>query len=320
MSVVDINSSISPVREWINCIHTGDTRSLLRSMPGGLVDLSFWSPPYYVGKKYEEHLSFEGWKELIKEVICEHARVMRSGGFMVINMSDILCFSDPDMPRYMANNIRNKKVPITRKDVLEAKLENPSANRYELAKILGCSEQTIQRRLEHNNVRGGKQVPATKVLLTSGMLQQWSESVGLYLYDRRIWRKDPCWANSRWHSNSYRAVDEFEYIFMFWKPGIIDIDRSRLTNDEWAKWGSRGIWDIKSIQRNGRHESEFPEMLAERVIRLLSDPGDVVIDPFVGSGTTTAVAHRLGRRYIGIDRLSEYTSLATERTNEASTY
>lgn len=305
-------------KSYINKIHVGDSREVLHSLPASSVDLSFWSPPYFVGKNYEAHLTFQDWQDLIHGVIVEHARAMKSGAFMVINIADILCFVDNEMPRYMANNISNKKVTITREDVLRAVNENPGANRYELAKILGCSEQTIQRRIEHNNVRGGKNTAGTKVFLVGGLLQEWAESVGLYLYDRRIWHKDPCWANSRWHSNSYRAVDEFEYLYVFWKPGIVDIDRNRLKKNEWAEWGSRAVWNIRSIQRNGRHECEFPEMLAERVIRLYSDPGDVVLDPFVGSGTTTAMAKKLKRKYIGIDRLKEYAKIAEARTNETT--
>src|SRR3990167_306766 len=141
---------------WLNKIHVGDSRSVLRSMPADIVDLSFWSPPYFVGKEYEAHLSFQDWKNLIRDVIKEHARVMKNGAFMVVNIADILCFVDAEMPRYMANNISNKKSPVTRADVMKAKKQHPDANRNELAKILGCSEQTIQRRAEHNNVRGGK--------------------------------------------------------------------------------------------------------------------------------------------------------------------
>ncbi|CBE68393.1 MAG: site-specific DNA-methyltransferase [Candidatus Methylomirabilis oxygeniifera] len=300
----------------VNRIYTGDSIAVLRSFPAASIDLSFWSPPYFVGKNYEAHLTFQQWQELLRGVIVEHARVMKSGSFMVINISDILCFTDTEMPRYMANNISNKKIAITREDVLAAMKKHPKASRYELAKLFGCSEQTIQRRAEHNNVRGGKYEAGTKVFVVGGLLQGWAESVGLYLYDRRIWHKDPCWANSRWHSNSYRAVDEFEYLYVFWKPGIIDVDRNRLKKNEWAEWGSRGVWNIRSVQRNGRHECEFPEMLAERVIRLFSDPGDVVIDPFVGSGTTTRMAHKLKRKYIGIDRLKKYTKLAESRTRE----
>ena len=301
---------------WLNRIHIGDARTVLQSMPAEIVDLSFWSPPYFVGKEYEAHLTFTDWQHLIRDVVKGHARVLKSGAFMVVNIADILCFVDNEMPRFMANNISNKRSPVTVDDVRKAKSENPSANRHEIASILGCSEQTVQRRSEHNNVRGGKGTAGTRVLLVGGMLQDWALGAGLYLYDQRVWHKDPCWANSRWHSNSYRAVDEFEHLYVFWKPGIVNVDRDRLEKKEWAEWGSRGVWNIRSVQRNNRHECEFPEMLAERVIRLLSDKGGVVLDPFVGSGTTTAVAHRLKRKYVGIERLKKYAKIAEARTND----
>jgi site-specific DNA-methyltransferase (adenine-specific) len=302
-------------QDWFNRMYTGDAREIIRTLPEGSVDLSFWSPPYFVGKKYEAHLTFSGWQDLLCGVIKEHARVLRAGAFMVVNINDILCFVDPNMPRFQADNISNKKVAISREDILKVKNKHPHANRYELAKLLGCSEQTIQRRLEDNNVRGGKQSSATKVFVVGGLLQQWAETAGLYLYDRRIWHKDPCWANSQWHSNSYRAVDEYEYLYVFYSPGIVKVNRKRIEANEWAEWGSRAVWHIRSVRCNNRHECEFPEMLAERVIRLFSDAGDVVMDPFVGSGTTTAMARKLGRKYIGIDRLARYTALAENRTN-----
>ena len=302
--------------DWVNRILTGDARDVLKSLPPESVDLSFWSPPYYVGKSYEKHLSFNDWQVLLRDVVCCHRDVLRCGGFMVVNIADILCFPDPDMPRYQADNVRGKKNGVTRQQVLEAKIKNPNANRHELASMLGCSEQTIQRRMEHNNVRGGKSSSSTKVLLTGNMVVEWAELAGLYLYDQRIWHKDPSWANSRWHSLSYRAVDEFEHLYVFWKPGITKYDRSRLTDVEWSDWGSRGVWRIPSVARNNRHEAEFPEELARRVIRLYSPDGGVVIDPFVGTGTTTSVARKLGRLWFGIDKVPDYTELAVRRTND----
>ena len=145
------------------------------------------------------------------------------------------------------------------------------------------------------------------------MLAEWAECAGLYLYDRRIWHKDPCWANSRWHSSSYRAVDEFEHLYIFWKPGVVEFDRHQLEAGEWADWGSRAVWQIRSVQRNDRHEAEFPEELAARVIRLFSPQNGLVIDPFVGSGTTAFVAKNLGRRWLGIDADPAAVEIATER-------
>ena len=294
-----------------------DSRLYLRELTHESVDLSFWSPPYFVGKSYERDWTFEQWARVISDVINAHAEVIKPGGFMVINIGDILCFPDESIPKFQADNIRRKKVRITKDDVLAVKAAHPSANRHELAALLGCSEQTVQRRLEDNNVRGGKTSKQTKIVLTGCMVADWAAESGFHLYDQRIWRKDPCWANSRWHSNSYRAVDEFEHIYVFWRPGITEYDRERLTRKEWTEWGSRGIWDIRSVRRNDRHEAEFPEELARRVIRLFSPPGGLVLDPFVGTGTTTAVAKSLGRRWVGVDIDPEYVLMARERTDDS---
>ena len=310
-SIAAMEKPVSP----FNRIVTGDARKVLASLPRESVDLSFWSPPYYVGKSYERHLSFSDWQNLIGEVIHQHQGVLREGGFLAVNIADILCFPDPDMPRFQANNVNGKKNGVTRDQILRTLEECPGSSRHELAKMLGCSEQTIQRRLEHNNVRGGKKATSTKILLTGNMVAEWAERAGLYLYDQRIWHKDPCWVNSRWHSNSYRAVDEFEHVYVFWKPGITEYERIRLTDQEWAEWGSRGVWRIASVRRNDRHEAEFPEQLAERMIRLFSPEKGTVIDPFVGTGTTTTVAKRLGREWLGIDAQAKYTRIARKRTN-----
>lgn len=298
-----------------NRILTGDASTVMATMPKNSIDLSFWSPPYHVGKSYEQSQTFEDWKNMLWRVMGEHARVLRPGCFMVVNIGDILCFQDPDMPGFQANNMRGKKVNVTRRDILAVKREHPDMNRYELARLLGCSEQTIQRRLEHNNVRGGKSSVPTKILLTGSMLAGMAEECGLYLYDKRIWHKDPCWVNSQWHSVSYRAVDEFEHIYVFWKPGITNYDRDRLAPDEWAEWGSRGVWNIKSVRSNTRHDAEFPEQLAERVIKLFSPSNGTVLDPFVGTGTTTTVAKKLGRKWLGIDIDPMNVLMSTERTH-----
>ncbi len=306
-----------PSLDSFNRIMTGDARNILKKLPPDSIDLSLWSPPYHVGKSYEKGWTLDDWQSLIRDVIACHARILKPAGFLVVNIADILCFADPAMPKFQADNLNGKKHKVTREDVLKAKQEHPEANRYQLAEILGCSEQTIQRRLENNNVRGGKHQTATRVLLTGGMVTEWAESVGLYLYDRRIWHKDPCWANSRWHSTSYRAVDEFEHLYVFWKPGIVSYDRNRLAAAEWSEWGSRAVWKLASVRCNHRHEAEFPESLVERVVRLYSPEKGVVIDPFVGSGTTTAVAKRLGRQWLGIDISHQFTNMARKRTNEA---
>ena len=296
-----------------NDVHCGDARDLLGQVAPDSVALSFWSPPYFVGKSYERELSFGDWRDLLSEVVSLHYRVIAPGGFLAINIADILAFADPHMPRIQGDNVSTKRSKVTRGDVLEAKRRHPGYNRHQLAALLGCSEQTIQRRLEDNNVRGGKYEVQRKVKLVGGLVEAWGDEAGFYLYDRRAWVKDPAWENSRWHSLSYRSVDEFEYVYVFWKPGITVVDRSRLDKREWAEWGSRGVWTIPSVRSNEEHEAQFPEELARRVIRLFSAPGDLVLDPFVGSGTTAAVAAAEGRRYLGFELVPAYAELAARR-------
>jgi DNA modification methylase len=298
----------------INEIHHGDCRELLPLIEKNSIACSVWSPPYFLGKQYETYLAtFEDWKTLIRSVISLHFDIIRPGAFLVVNIADILCFDDPDMPKIQAENIDRRRSAITREDVLDAKAKYPGYNRNALAAVLGCSEQTIDRRLNGNNIRGGKYANQTRVKLVGGLIEEWGSQAGFYLYDRRIWMKDAAWENSKWASLSYRAVDEFEYVYIFWKPGITTVRRDKLTSQEWSEWGSRAVWQIPSVRANDDHEAKFPVELPRRIIELFTDPNDVVLDPFMGSGTTAEAAVIEGRRYIGIEKSAEYVKLARKR-------
>jgi DNA modification methylase len=63
---------------------------------------------------------------------------------------------------------------------------------------------------------------------------------------------------------------------------------------------------------NKNHSAAFPQSLPEWFIKLLTDPGDTVLDPFVGSGTTLKAAHKLGRHAMGIDALEEYCEMSRQ--------
>jgi site-specific DNA-methyltransferase (adenine-specific) len=296
-----------------NNIYCGDARDLLPLIAPNSVALSIWSPPYYVGKEYEAHLTFDDWQNLLAMVIQLHFPVLRPGGFLVINIADILVFRDPSMPRVQAEAIQRRRSPVTREDVLRAMAEHPGYNRYQIAALLGCSEQTVDRRLNGNNIRGGKYGAQTRVKIVGGLIEQWALDAGFYPYDRRIWVKDAAWENSQWHSLSYRAVDQFEYLYFFWKPGITRFDRSRLSPEEWADWGSLAVWEFPSVRANDDHEAKFPVELPLRVIRLLTDAGDTVLDCFMGSGTTAIAAMSAKRQYLGIELDKKYVTLARKR-------
>lgn len=311
------NENLSESYLQINKIYLGDSRILMKQIEPNSIGVSVWSPPYHVGKSYEQGQSYSEWCDMLEQVIKNHYEVLKPGGFLVVNIGDILVFPDEQMPKIQAPNVTMRKSSVTTEQVLEAQKLHPEYNRYQLAKLLGCSEQTIHRRQLGNNIRGGKYSTQTRVKIVGGLLEKMAHEAGLYMYDRRIWIKDPAWANCNWTSNSYRSVDEFEYLYIFWKPGETVVDRKRIKKDEWAEWGSRGVWSIRSVSRNDDHESKFPLELPRRVIRLLSEPGDTILDCFMGSGTTAVAAILENRNYIGIDKEHKSVTLAQLNTDKA---
>lgn len=83
-------------------------------------------------------------------------------------------------------------------------------------------------------------------------------------------------------------------------------------------------WNVSRVcgtfkEREGWHGCQMPMGVLDRVIKAASNPGDLVLDPFNGSGTTCVSAALLGRRYIGIDQSNEYVAYARKRLEHALT-
>ena len=79
----------------------------------------------------------------------------------------------------------------------------------------------------------------------------------------------------------------------------------------------RTVWSIAATppdeKKFGRHPTQKPLALLERIITASTKEGDVIFDPFMGSGTTGVAAIKLGRKFVGIDNTKEYCNLAERR-------
>jgi len=107
-----------------------------------------------------------------------------------------------------------------------------------------------------------------------------------------------------------------EYIIIFskgdWKLEG-DSELSDMTKEEFCEY-TLSTWFISPETRKiAGHPASFPEELVKRLVKLFSYRGDIVLDPFNGTGTTTYVAKKLARKYIGIDISEDYCSFAKER-------
>jgi site-specific DNA-methyltransferase (adenine-specific) len=113
---------------------------------------------------------------------------------------------------------------------------------------------------------------------------------------------------------------DYEFILIFRKHGKQPRvnketkERSRLTKEEWNQYFA-GHWNFPG-EKQDRHLAMFPEELPRRLIRMFSFVGDTVLDPFLGSGTTSSAAMKLGRNSVGYEINEDFLSSISKRLGE----
>lgn len=113
--------------------------------------------------------------------------------------------------------------------------------------------------------------------------------------------------------------NDFEHILMLRKPGgyrttsMLQKALSMLQREEMEEW-QRPFWsDIRGASLSRGHPAPYPTELAERLIRMYSFAGDLILDPFAGSGTTAVAAMRCGRNSLSVEVEPTYIALAAQR-------
>jgi len=134
---------------------------------------------------------------------------------------------------------------------------------------------------------------------------------GWYLRAEIIWNKPNCQPESV----KDRPTRSHEYVFLFSKSEQYFYDYKAMRGPNGRNL--RSVWDIHTKPYPGAHFATFPDTLVGPCLALGSRPGDLVLDPFIGSGTTGLVALRGKRRFVGIELNPEYLRIAEERLNGA---
>lgn len=119
-----------------------------------------------------------------------------------------------------------------------------------------------------------------------------------------------------WKSASNPSIrNTREYILIFskqdWK--LESTEKSDLTTDEFTEYTLSTWFITPETKKLGGHPCPYPRELAKRIIKLYSFPGQIILDPFSGTGTTLVVAKQYNRHYIGIDNSKKYCEYARER-------
>jgi site-specific DNA-methyltransferase (adenine-specific) len=247
--VLSVELPTIQIDSWADRIYNQTSEAM--PIPDNSVALAFTSPPYNVGKDYDDNMTLEEYLGLIKRVGQDVYRVLKPGGRYIINI---------------ANLGRKPYIPL-------------HSYFYQVHSEIGF-------------------LPMGEIIWQKGKGASGSCAWG-------SWRS----------AKSPRLRDLHEYLLVFTKQGFSRPDKgeSDLSAEEFME-STLSIWQIQpeSAKKVG-HPAPFPVELAKRVIKLYSYIDDVILDPFMGSGTTCVAAKNNDRHYIGFDISPEYCQIANER-------
>lgn len=241
----------------LNVIYNHDSRNM-HHLPDNSIHLMITSPPYNVGKEYDDDLTIEGYKLLLADVLSETFRVLVEGGRACINI---------------ANVGRSPYLPL------------------------------------------------------HSYLIEIADKLGFFMRGEIIWDKGAsagvscAWGS--WQSASNPTLrDVHEYILIFCKNtfGRHPIKQNTIGRDDFIEC-TKSIWRFNATSaKKAGHPAPFPLELPLRLIHLYSYAGDIVLDPFMGSGTTGIAAIKTNRKFIGYEISKEYVELSKKRIDETEEF
>jgi len=225
---------------------------IMEELPDYSAHLMVTSPPYNVTKEYDDDLSLDEYRGLLRRVFSETYRVLATGGRACVNI---------------ANLGRKPYIPL--------------------------HSYIIQDMIE----------------------------IGFLMRGEIIWNKaassSPSTAWGSWQSAANPTLrDIHEYILVFSKESFSRKKEDKtdtMTRDEFLEF-TKSVWTFgaESAKRVG-HPAPFPVDLPHRLIHLYTFKGDIVLDPFMGSGSTGIAAVKTERYYVGYDINKDYIKLAESR-------
>lgn len=271
----------------LNKVYLGDSTQLALELDKESIDCCITSPPYFGLREYGSGEEEIGREETITDFIENLAllffriqQAMKITGSLWVNIADSYNSSGPkDNKQYFKNN--------------------PEKKTHQLS---------IVRRAHTSELPIGAKMGIPYRLRLRLNADGWVSIQDI------IWKKPA--ANPFTGKNRYRC--EHEYLFHFVKDPkkhYFDQTPGKTTNITGQEILIGDIWDIPQ-QANKEHVASFPDKLVAIPMLSTTKPGDLVLDPFMGSGTTGKVAKRHGRNYIGFELNPKYHTLS-ERNIDA---
>lgn len=346
--MISVQEYISDKTLSAPCFVQGDALRVLARLPNDCIDCVVTSPPYYMKRQYLGggiglEATYQEYIEDLLAIVRQVYRVLKPTGSFWLNMGD--SYKDKQLlniPYRVAIRMQDEQKWILRNTVVWDKVKGAMSQSKD---SLGCEYEplfhfvkkkngyyydadAVRKKPRSAHVKNGAVVSATGV---SGVR-----------YRRKIELSTELTQEQK--KNAYQALDG---VLERLKKGelsdfrmVIKGAAQRVTNGDTAHLSGRAkelqdkgfyflfydpngsmisdVWQIIPEDTQGRklHFAPFPEDLVKTPIVLTCPPQGIVLDPFVGTGTTSYVAVQMHRRSIGIDMAQEYLELASDRCSE----
>lgn len=323
--------------EWLNRVHFGDCLETLRRMPDGIVNTCVTSPPYFGLRDYGHpgqiglEASPDEFVQRLVDVFREVRRVLRDDGTAWVNMGDSYAGSRQgpqgeastlagnghqgggpkrrDVPRPMVASRRRDDEPIPRSDVRVAGLKPKDliGVPWRLAFALQADGWWLRQDIIWAKPNPMPESVTDRCTKAHEYIFLLSKS-GRYYFDHGAIREESLEARGHGNIKPVRAL-----------PGERDSGENANIRDSLHKIGPRelrnrrSVWTVGTKPYAGAHFAVFPPDLIEPCILAGAPAGGVVLDPFMGSGTTAEVATRLGRQWIGCELNPDFGPLQRQR-------
>ena len=294
---------------WLDRIICGDARHM-DEVPDAAVQLVITSPPYNVAKDYSDHndnLSLDQYVNLLNAIWRECYRVLAPGGRLCVNVANT------DRKPYLSLvSVIDEQLRLSGQTWLHrghiiwdkgasagistawgsfGRASNPTLRDVHEYITVWSKDQLKLEDGGETGVSGNQFVAWTRsIWRPEELLPELQKKIAEKLADARKRDKDDAWIAE----SIARAV---------WGQAVVP---------------GETVWEM-TTESSVAHPAPFPVELPKRVIALYTQPGDVVLDPFMGSGSTAIAAISTGRHYVGYELSGEYCQLAAKRVTGLAT-
>lgn len=264
----------------------GDAREILPSLPADFVQLTVTSPPYFRHRDYGsvkqigQEQSLEQFISELEGILSHLLRVTCKSGACFVVIGDTIRNGKMCLVPHRLALAADRAGWHVRNDIIWHKKDPPPTgvpNRW---------------RTSHEHIVFLTKMPKGYYFNDNAIRQPYSPAT------IARWGKGQKYGGQKSKSRSGGAEPSLRHgrTFRLNPAGTIPPD----------------VWSIANANNSARHYAAFPEQLITPMIEACSQAGDVVLDPFAGTGTTGVVALRLGRRFLGIEVNDEYARTANE--------